>query len=151
MSHQSIPLRHLPAEIMAVASAIAEQTGLSLVDVYRLALGCGVLIEATKIGPDPAGTYAGLSGAYLAKALRRHLSSAIDLLLAHDEHPLSSALLTACNASPSISTDDEGKAAAHRRAPMSAHQPAEDEVPFDPTLGDDLESLGIGLGLSQQP
>lgn len=140
MSNQSIPLRHIPAEIVVVAAAISEQTGLSLTDVYRLALASGVLVEATKITPDTAGTYAGLEGAYLAKALRRHLGSAIDLLMAYGEHPLSSTLLPA-----SRGRDTE------IQAPTPTEKPGVgNEVVFDSSLGDDLEGLGIGLGLSQQ-
>ncbi len=141
MSSQSIPLRHIPAEIVAVATAIARQTGLSLTDVYRLALACGVLVEATKITPDRAGTYAGLDGAYLAKALRRHLSSAIDLLVAYGEHPHSQA----GQAAPSASRDAAG--------PVHPQMPPDEATNpfFDSSISDDLESLGLGLGLSQQP
>lgn len=141
MSSQSIPLRRLPAEIVAVAAAISEQTGLSLSDVYRLALASGVLIEATKITPDRAGTYAGLDGAYLAKALRRHLSSAIDLLAAYGEHPHPHA----AQAAPSAGGDAAG--------PLHPQMPPDEATDpfFDSSISDDLESLGIGLGLSQQP
>jgi hypothetical protein len=139
MSSQSIPLRHIPAEIVAVAQAIASQTGLSLTDVYRLALACGILIEATKITPDRAGTYAGLDGAYLAKALRRHLSSAIDLLTAYGEHPHSHA------PAPPAQSASASPLAHPQRPPDEADNPF-----FGSSISDDLESLGIGLGLSQQ-
>lgn len=133
MSHAPLSLRNIPTEIAEIADAIARHTGLSLADVYRLALGSGVLVEATKITPDRAGSYAGLDGAFLAHALRRHLGSAIDLLVAYGEHPAAAALVP-----------NEGKADA-RRAMLP-----DEAVPFDPSLGDDLESLGLGLGLSQQ-
>lgn len=143
MSSQSIPLRHIPAEIVAIAAAIASQTGLSLTDVYRLALASGVLVEATKITPDAAGTYAGLEGAYLAKALRRHLGSAIDLLLAYGEHPLSSVLLSVSKVSATGNAETYAQTATEKPE-------VGNEAFFDSSLGDDLEGLGIGLGLSQQ-
>jgi len=136
MSTNAIPLRNIPTEVVTIAEAIARHTGLSLTDVYRLALASGVLVEATKITPDREGTSAGLDGAYLAKALRRHLGSAIDLLLAYGEHPASSALAHPPSARATGSED------AHPLMP-------DEESPFDSALGDDLESLGIGLGLSQ--
>lgn len=141
MSSQSVSLRSIPADVVAIADAIAQQTGLALSDVYRLALTSGVLIEATKITPDRAGTYAGLDGVSLAKALRRHLSSAIDLLLASGEHPAAARLVIGTEASAA----DQTKA----RSEMSPDDTPE-ATPFDPSLGEDLESLGIGLGLSQQ-
>ena len=82
MSSYPISLRNIPTEVMEIAQAIAQHTGLSIADVYRLALASGVLVEATKITPDRTGTYTGLDGDTLARALRRHLSSAIDLLIA---------------------------------------------------------------------
>lgn len=135
MSSQSIPLRNLPTEVVAIADAIAQQSGLSLADVYRLALASGVLVEATKITPDRAGTYAGLDGASLAKALRRHLASAIDLLAAYDEHPHAAWL----SPIPASERDQQ------RYSPDEA-----DAAPlFDADIGNDLESLGIGLGLRE--
>lgn len=136
MRSNTILLRNIPGDIVTIAEAIAQQTGLSLIDVCRLALGSGVLIEATKIRPDHEGTYAGLEGVYLAKALRRHLSSAIDLLLASGEHPISNVLMTQTTANEKVGL-------------LLPLQAGEQESMFDPALGDDLESLGIGLGLSQ--
>lgn len=136
MRTNTILLRNIPGDIVMIAEAIAQQTGLSLIDVCRVALGSGVLIEATKITPDHEGTYAGLDGAYLAKALRRHLSSAIDLLLASGEHPIANGLATQTTASEKVNLP----------LPIPT---GEQESMFDPALGDDLESLGIGLGLSQ--
>ena len=136
MRTNAILLRNIPGDIVAIAEAIAQQTGLSLTDVYRLALASGVLVETTKITPDRDGTYAGLDGIYLARALRRHLGSAIDLLLAYGEHPVSSAPAHPLSARATGSED------AHLLMP-------DEEPPFDWALGDDLESLGIGLGLSQ--
>jgi hypothetical protein len=135
MRTHAIMLRNIPGDIVAIAEAIAQQTGLSLADVYRLALASGVLVEATRITPDREGTYAGLDGLYLARALRRHLGSAIDLLLASGEHPIVSIVATQTTASEQVS--------------HYTNKP-EQELPFDSSLGDDLESLGIGLGLSER-
>ncbi len=137
MSSNPIPLRNIPAEVVEVAQAIARQTGLSITDVYRLALASGVLIEATKITPDRTGTFAGLDGAYLAQALRRHMSSAIDLLLAYGEHPAAGALV--CGSIP----PDRTLTASRARSEGTGQ-----ELAFDPAIGEDLEDLGIGLGLS---
>jgi len=131
-----LSLRNIPADVVETAAAIAQQTGLSIADVYRLALGSGVLVEATKITPDRAGTYAGLDGVYLAKALRRHLGSAIDLLVASGEHPASVGFTQTRSAGSDY--------------PLMPSDEAEKSLPFDPSLSDELESLGIGLGLSQQ-
>ena len=135
MRTHAIMLRNIPGDIVAIAEAIAQQTGLSLADVYRLALASGILVEATRITPDREGTYAGLDGLYLARALRRHLGSAIDLLLASGEHPIASVLATQTAASEKVGL--------HTETPKEA-------PPFDSSLGDDLESLGIGLGLSER-
>lgn len=139
MSSSPVSLRNIPAEVMEIAQAIAQHTGLSLADIYRLALASGVLVEATKITPDRAGTYAGLDGEVLARALRRHLSSAIDLLLASGEHPLPACLAP-------------GRTPSHPSEPsaLSSEQESLPLLAFDPALGDELASLGIGLGLSAQ-
>jgi hypothetical protein len=135
MRTHAIMLRNIPGDIVAIAEAIAQQTGLSLADVYRLALASGILVEATRITPDREGTYAGLDGLYLARALRRHLGSAIDLLLASGEHPIANLLATQTTASEQVG--------------HYTNKP-EQESPFDSSLGDDLESLGIGLRLSER-
>jgi hypothetical protein len=137
MSSSPVSLRNIPAEVMEIAQAIAQHTGLSIADVYRLALASGVLVEATKITPDRAGTYAGLSGETLARALRRHLSSAIDLLLASGELPFS--ILPVAARTPSRPGDSPA---------LSSELEASPEQGFDPALSDELASLGIGLGLS---
>jgi len=141
MSTNAISLRNIPAEVATIAEAIAQQTGLSLTDVYRLALASGVLVEATKITPDREGTYAGLDGAYLARALRRHLGSAIDLLLAYGEHPASSML--AYPPSTRVAGSEDAP-------PLMPDEEPDTDPLFDSSLGDDLESLGIGLGLSER-
>ena len=139
MSSYPVSLRNIPAEVVETAQAIAQHTGLSIADVYRLALASGVLVEATKITPDRTGTYAGLDGDTLARALRRHLSSAIDLLIAFGEHPAPAIMTTMTM--PSRSEE--------QRSQSPLQEPAR-EMAFDPTLGDELASLGIGLGLSTQ-
>lgn len=136
MRTNAILLRNIPGDIVAIAEAIAQQTGLSLTDVYRLALAGGVLVEATKITPDRRGTYAGLDGTYLARALRRHLGSAVDLLLAYGEHPITNVSAAQATASEKVGS-------------LPPDEALEQGSPFDSSLGDDLESLGIGLGLSQ--
>jgi len=136
MSNYPVSLRNIPAEVVEIAQAIAEHTGLSIADVYRLALASGVLVEATKITPDRTGTYAGLNGPVLAQALRRHLSSAIDLLIAFGEYPASAVLAT--GAMPSSLGESHA-------LPSEQDTP---EMAFDPALSDELASLGIGLGLS---
>ncbi|MGB8345092.1 MAG: hypothetical protein WCD86_09420 [Ktedonobacteraceae bacterium] len=139
MSSYPVSLRNIPSEVMETAQAIAQHTGLSIADVYRLALASGVLVEATKITPDRTGTHAGLDGETLARALRRHLSSAIDLLIAFGEHPAPALLATMTVPS-------------HAEEPrtLSPLQEPAREMAFDPTLGDELASLGIGLGFSTQ-
>lgn len=139
MSSFPVSLRNIPAEVVEIAQTIAQHTGLSIADVYRLALASGVLVEATKIAPDGAGTYARLDGPTLARTLRRHLSSAIDLLLANGEHPASALLTTMAGTSRS----EEPRS-------LSPSQEPSPEMAFDPTLGDELADLGIGLGLSSQ-
>jgi len=135
-----VSLRNIPDESVRTAQALSRQTGLSLSDVFRLALASGLLVEATKVTPDQEGLLGGLEAAYLAKALRRHLGSAIDLLLEQGQHPYQGML-------------GEGKRG-------SVLAPAQHELPepgpvqrsaavFDCSIGDDLEALGIGLGLSQ--
>lgn len=114
--------------------------GVSVASVLRLALASGALVEATKVAPDQAGKYAGLDGATLAIALRRHLASAIDVLLEYQQHPYSSA----CSAErPAL------------RPQRSEPGPPPllltgETVGFDHALGDDLETLGLGVGLTER-
>lgn len=134
-----ISLRNIPSSALQLAHALSKQAGLSVNDIFRLALASGLLVEATKVAPDHAGTYGGLDGAYLARALRRHLGSAIDLLLEYGQHPYQGAI-----------NNEKGE-----DAPRSARQEsppqrtAGDTMVFDSSLGDDLEALGIDLGLSE--
>ena len=129
MSSDPRNLRNIPAEVVQIARAIARHTGLSESDVLRLALCSGILIEATKVSPDHSGTFGGLQGPYLAKALRRHLSSAIDFLLEQGQHPYGGVFASAPVQAPSTAL------------------PPEHETTFDTTMADELEGMGIGLGL----
>lgn len=135
MSSDPRNLRNIPTEVIQIARVIARHSGLSESDILRLALTSGILVEITKITPDRTGTYGGLQADYLAKALRRHLSSAIDFLLEHGQHPYQGA----------FSTGSTG-ATLTQFAGTAASIP---ETTFDVTMADELESMGIGLGLSQ--
>jgi hypothetical protein len=132
MSTDPRNIRNIPTEVLQVARAIATRTGSSESDVLRQALCSGILVEATKVSPDRVGTFGGLQGSYLAKALRRHLSSAIDFLLEQGQHPLTSML-----------------AAVPTQAQIGTAAPAEsDEPAFNTAMADELEGLGMGMGLS---
>jgi hypothetical protein len=130
MSSDPRNIRNIPPDVTRIAGVIARHTGLSESDVLRLALCSGILVEVTKITPDRSGTYGGLQGLYLAKALRRHLSSAIDFLLEQGQHPYQGA----CASAPAY-------------VPATALSP-ESETAFDTAMADELEGMGIGLGLS---
>ena len=134
-----ISLRNVPPELLHLAQTLSAQMGASVAAVLRLALASGLLVEATKVAPDQAGTYAGLEGAILAKALRRHLASAIDVLVEHGQHPYQSAFST--------------EQAAQKSHPLQPWPPAplseEGAAVFDHALGNDLEALGLGMGLME--
>jgi hypothetical protein len=130
MSSDPRNIRNIPPDVTQIVGVIARHTGLSESDVLRLALCSGILVEVTKLSPDRSGTYGGLQGPYLAKALRRHLGSAIDFLLEQGQHPYQGTC-----------------------APAPAHVPAialspESETTFDVSMADELEGMGIGLGIS---
>ncbi len=80
-------LRNIPKEAEQLAEVIHRQTNLSESDVCRLALVSGMLVEVVRLLPEQDGTVGGLQIAYLAKALRRVLGPAIDLLWEQGEHP----------------------------------------------------------------
>ena len=104
MSSDPRNLRNIPEEVIQIARAIARHSGLSESDILRLALASGILVEITKITPDHFGTYGGLQADYLAKALRRHLSSAIDFLLEHGQHPHQAAFTVGSTGTPLAQT-----------------------------------------------
>lgn len=130
MSSDPRNLRNIPIEVTQIARVIAKHSGLSESDILRLALASGMLVEITKITPDRSGTYGGLHADYLAKALRRHLSSAIDFLLEQGQHPYQETLASAPVQAPGMAL------------------PPERETAFDTTMADELEGLGMGIGLS---
>jgi hypothetical protein len=80
-------LRNVSPDAMRYAAQISARTGLSLSDVFRMALLSGSLVELTKVAPDENGDYGDLTAQALARTLRRHLASAIDFLLEHGSIP----------------------------------------------------------------
>lgn len=131
-----VSLRNIPPEALRYAATLSASTGLSMSDVFRLALVSGCLVELTRVAPDEAGCYGGVDGLSLAKALRRHLASAIDLLLEHGQHPYQGAV--------------EPHAPVHAPQKLSAAERTDGQgATFGRALGDDLETLGIGFGLSE--
>src|SRR5258708_35627944 len=80
-------LRNIPPDALQYAVQICARTGLSMSDVFRLALLSGCLVELTKVAPDGNGNYGEVDAQVLAKTLRRHLASAIDFLVEHGQHP----------------------------------------------------------------
>jgi hypothetical protein len=133
-----ISLRNVPPELLHLAHTLSVQMGASVATVLRLALSSGLLVEATKVAPDQAGMYAGLDGATLAKALRRHLASAIDVLVEYGQHPYQAAFAAEQLAQrPSLEPKP------------SVPLPTEGARVFDRSLGDDLEALGLGMGLME--
>lgn len=134
-----ISLRNIPPESLRLAKAMCAQTGLSLNAVLRLALASGMLVELTKVAPDQAGTYGGLQPIELARALRRHLGSAIDLLIEQGQHPYD-ALMKQGNR-------EYIPEASHQEASLSFHETSGEGIIVDSSMSDDLEALGIGKGI----
>ena len=132
-----VSLRNIPPELLEKARVLGRHTGLSVNAVLRLALASGLLVELTKVTPDAAGTYGGMEAAVLARALRRHLASAIDFLIEQGEHPYQGAL-------PNVS----GRAvpAPPHEARSSLHR---EQGAFDHTIAEDLETLGLDRSLSE--
>ncbi len=132
-----ISIRNIPPDVLKLAQELSAQTGLSIIDEFRLALASGLLIEATKVTPRSDGTFGGLQGAFLAKALRRHLGSAIDLLVEHGQHP-------------HLAFISDEKRAHSVKAPEEATPqaiPAKDQL-LEQSIEEDLDMLGLGVGLS---
>ena len=134
-----ISLRNIPPDVLKLAHVLSAQTGLSMNDVFRLALASGLLIEATKVTPKADGTLGGWEGPALAKALRRHLGSAIDILLEYEEHPYQSLIKSR--------QEERTTGGTHQRV-VPKGVPS-NERPIEPSIGDDLEALGFGSGLSE--
>jgi hypothetical protein len=139
MMSDPVSLRKIPPEALKLAQELSAQTGLSINDVFRLALASGLLIEATKVAPRSDGTQGGLSGVWLAKALRRHLGAAIDLLLEYEEHPYQALMK---------GRQEEQSLRGTVRAISPGGMPENGSV-IEPSIGDDLDALGLGLGLSE--
>ena len=131
-----VSLRNIPPEVLKLARLLSEQTGLSLNAVFRLALASGLLIEVTKIAPQSDGTFAGWDGLSLAKVLRRHLSSAIDLLIEYEEHP-------------ALSTEGQipDVKSLEKRLALPLAQGA--ERPLENAIEDNFTGLGISWSLSE--
>ncbi|HEX6483275.1 MAG TPA: hypothetical protein VF043_30900 [Ktedonobacteraceae bacterium] len=134
-----ISLRNVPPELLHLAQTLSMQMGASVAVILRLSLASGLLVEATKVAPDQAGKYAGLDGVVLAKALRRHLASAIDVLVEYGQHPYHFA-----------SSTEQPAQRLYSLQPTPPHLlQTEEQAMLDHALGDDLETLGLGMGLAE--
>jgi hypothetical protein len=133
-------LRNIPPDATRYAEQISVRTGLSMSDVFRLCLLSGSLVELTKVASDADGNYGEIDALVLARTLRRHLASAIDFLLEHGQHPYQGMLQGELETRASLLS-------------LSSHKTTEQrettETAFDHALGDDLELLGMGFGLSE--
>jgi hypothetical protein len=146
MSAPPISLRNIPPQALQIAHCLCEQTGLSMADLLRQALVSGLFVEATKFAPDQDGRFGGLEAAYLAKALRRHLSSAIDMLVEYGEHPYQSVM-------GQSEVPQRGKQQMLSRGEEAAapEQIGEEQrsTVFENAMGEDLEQLGIGMSFAE--
>lgn len=136
-----ISLRNLPPHALHLARRLCEQTGLSMADVLRQAIMSGLLIQASRLTPAEDGTLGGMQGATLARALRRHLASAIDLLLEYEQHPYRMAGMGESNTAQEHHPQASTKAEETPQAPEKGQQ-------VGSALGNDLEMLGLDQGLS---
>ncbi len=141
MSSAPISLRNIPPTALHIAQSLCHQTHLSMADLLRQALVSGLLVEATRFAPDQEGKLGGQDPAVLARALRRHLSSAIDLLLQYGELPYQG-------------TREPGEKPRQEPNPRMEHPAASglaegQQVLFERAIGDDLEMLGLGMSLAQ--
>jgi hypothetical protein len=131
-------------EVMALAAVIAKAQGEGQVaTVLRQALSCGMLVLAASMPPDKDGTLATFDPAFLAKALRRRLAAAVDLLLEHGQLP--QAIAFSPGALPAASSP---YSSAQRPGPEDTSTPLEDAFALDSQMSDDLDALGIGVGIS---
>jgi hypothetical protein len=137
-----ISLRNIPPAALHIVHCLCKQTGLSMADLLRQAIVSGLLVEATRFAPAPDGTLGGLEAAVLAKALRRHLSSAIDLLIEYGELPY--------QGRGTEKPRQERKPMLMQAEESSAAQPEQGQgLLFEDAIGDDLEALGIGMSLAE--
>jgi hypothetical protein len=143
MSSHPVSLRNIPQESLKLAHALSQHTSLSLNDVLRLALVSGLFVEATRVTPAPDGSLAGLDAAYLARALRRHLSGAIDFLIEQGQHPSLATI-------GSNQANRVEPAALPQQSGTFVEEESEGIALLDNALGDDLEALGLGMGLAEE-
>ena len=129
-------------EVMALAASLAREQGDGQVAVIlRQALACGILVVAASAAPDGEGRLATLEPGDLAKALRRKLAAAIDLLVEYGQLPQG----VIPSGEGTVSTRPSSSPAQQAREEVRHDQAS---VDFHPQMGDDLQSLGIGSGLS---
>jgi hypothetical protein len=140
MMRDRFSLRNIPKDAERLAEAIHRQTNLSESDVCRLALMSGMLVEAARLPPEQNGTMGGMNVLYLAKALRRVLGPAIDLLWEQGEHPYQTLISGNKGASETSPSSDSSSHAS------KGHK---NDVSFEHSIQDDLDQLGIGFGLSE--
>jgi hypothetical protein len=138
-----ISLRHIPPSALHMADCLCQQTNLSLADLLRQALVSGLLVEATRFAPAPDGTLGGKDPASLAKALRRHLGSAIDLLIEYGELPYQGK--READARPE---QEQRPMPMDTEDPAAPEQDEEQNQVFENAIGEDLELLGIGVSLA---
>ena len=141
MSSAPISLRNIPPTALHIAQSLCNQTHLSMADLLRQALVSGLLVEATRFAPDQEGKLGGQDPVVLARALRRHLSSAIDLLLQYGELPYQG-------------TREPGEKLRQEQNTGIGHPAASEpgegqQILFERAIGDDLEMLGLGMSLAQ--
>ena len=135
-----VSLRNIPQDVLQIAHMLSTQMGISVNAVLRLALASGILIEVTKVPPARDGTYGGLEVTQLAKALRRHLGAAVDLLMEQGQHPYQVVM-------PPGKADLPAHVMQQERASLQTN--TENTMIFDGSIGEDLAALGIGSGLSE--
>lgn len=135
-----VSLRNISPEVMRYATQISTRTGLSLSDVFRQALISGCLLELTKLTSDEDGNYGEIEAHVLARTLRRHLASTVDLLLEYRQHPYQGLFQGGQDVRPSTPTLSSSL--------VNGRQEAGKPL-LDQALGDDLELLGMGFGLSE--
>lgn len=139
-----VSLRNIPPHALRLAHRLSEQTGLSMADLLRQAVVSGLLVEATKFAPNEDGTLGGCDPVFLAKALRRYLSSAIDLLIEYGEHPHQAAMEQG-----EKPQQKDNRTLARTEALAASQQGGEQNIFFEGAIGDDLEILGIGMSLAE--
>jgi hypothetical protein len=138
-----VSLRNIPPHALRLAHHLSEQTGLSMADLLRQAVVTGLLVEATKFAPNEEGTFGGCDPVFLAKALRRHLSSAIDLLIEYGEHPHQVAMEQG-----EKPHQENNHILVHTEALTADQQERKQSSFFEHAIGDDLEMLGIGISMT---